>query len=355
MPRSRSLAAVCTLGLALATVACASEDGGGSTSETAGSSTGVAATVGPGGEDSSAGSSGSGVAPTTGTASAGTTSGATEGVEVSSSGASSGTWATTESETTEAGTEGSSEGGSSEGGSSEGGSSESGEMTGAEFRVLQLNLCHSGVAGCFKGDAVMVKAAAVIKSVAPTLVTLNEVCRKDLPALAAETGALDFQFTPALKADDKPVKCKNGEDYGMGLLSWAAPKWGKATHGVYAAQSSMTERRVWLCMGYEGFVGCTTHLSTKGATALAQCKALVSGALAEAAAEGPALMAGDWNMKYKGTPNAQDCVPAGFYRKGDGTLQHVLASQEFAFVETIVIDMEGSTDHPGLEVRMTLP
>ena len=108
-------------------------------------------------------------------------------------------------------------------------------------------------------------------------------------------------------------------------------------------------------MGYAGFVGCTTHLSTKGATALAQCKELVAGALAEAAAEGPAVMAGDWNMKFKGNPNAQDCVPAGFYRKGDGTLQHVLASDDLAFLETIVIDMKGSTDHPGLEVRMTLP
>ena len=78
-------------------------------------------------------------------------------------------------------------------------------------------------------------------------------------------------------------------------------------------------------------------------------------ALATAAAMGPALMAGDWNLKYKGDPNAQACVPDGFYRKGDGALQHVIASDDLGFLETLVIDMQGTTDHPALEVRLTLP
>ncbi|HEY0135369.1 MAG TPA: hypothetical protein VGB85_14895, partial [Nannocystis sp.] len=162
-------------------------------------------------------------------------------------------------------------------------------------------------------------------------------------------------FTPALKADDTPVKCKNGEDYGIGLLSWVAPAWAEPVHGVYSQQSSMTERRVWICMGYEGFVGCTTHLSTNGETALAQCHDIIDGPLATAAAQGPAVMAGDWNLKFKGSPNAQDCVPGGFFRKGDGGVQHLIASDHFGFIETITIDMKGTTDHPGLEVRLTLP
>jgi hypothetical protein len=33
----------------------------------------------------------------------------------------------------------------------------------------------------------------------------------------------------------------------------------------------------------------------------------------------------------------------------------VLASDDLTFVETIVIDMQGTTDHPALEVRLTLP
>jgi hypothetical protein len=235
-------------------------------------------------------------------------------------------------------------------------STDTGIAPGSEFDVLQLNLCHSGVAGCFTGDDVMTKAVSVINNVAPELVTLNEMCREDLPWLAAQTGALDHRFTPALKADGSPVKCVNGDDYGNGLLSWFVPAWPEPATGVYAAQSSTTERRVWICMGYEGFTGCTTHLSTAGATALAQCHDLVDGPLVTAAAAGPAVMAGDWNLKYNGDPDAQDCVPdSGFYRKGDGSVQHVLASDDFGFIETVVIDMDGTTDHPGLRVRLTYP
>lgn len=333
------------LALLLSMMACGGDDGGGA-------STDGAATMSTGGSSSTSGSSGR---PTTG---GGDGSSSGEGSTVGVGGAESGDGS---SSTSSSGVSSSSDGGeSSEGGessSSEGGESSSsgGETPGGEMRVLQLNLCHSGLAGCFTGDPVMDKAVSVIKDVGPGLVTLNEVCRDDVAWLASHTGAVDHRFTPALRADNTPVKCKNGDDYGNGLLSWFAPKWKTPVTGVYAKQSSQTERRVWICMGYEKFVGCTTHLSTAGDTAMAQCKELVGGALSTAAADGPAVMAGDWNLKYKGSPNAQDCVMDGFYRKGDGALQHVLASDHFGFIETVVIDMDGTTDHPGLEVRLTLP
>ncbi len=301
-----------------------------------------------------------GASSPTGTAETGTSATDTSMTGTSESGVSvTGTSETGAAETgtseTGAAETGTAESGASETGTSETGTSETGGTSGMELRVLQLNLCHSGLAGCFTGDKAMVKAVAVLKSVAPTLATLNEMCRDDLPYLAAQTGAVDHRFTPALKENGTPVKCKNGDDYGIGLLSWSAPTWPKPTHGVYSTQSSNTERRVWICMGYTGFVGCTTHLSTSGPTALTQCHDLVDGPLTTAASDGPAVMAGDWNMKYKGKPNAQDCVPPGFYRKGDGSLQHVIASDDLTFIETIVIDMDGATDHPGLEVRLTLP
>lgn len=329
----------------LLTGACGG-DGGGSTGDaTTGAVDPTTGAVDPTtGEAPTSGSSAGDPTTGDGTSSAGSSSGSTSG-EPTTGDATSGD-ATTGDATT---------GGVSTTDGTTGAATETGGVSGAELRVLQLNLCHSGVAGCFKGDAPMAKAVEVIQDVAPGLVTLNEVCRKDVPWLAEQTGAVDFQFTPALKADNTPVKCKNGEDYGNGLLSWFAPAWDEPVTGVYSTQSSMTERRVWICMGYEGFVGCTTHLSTDGPTALAQCKDLVNGPLATAAADGPAVMAGDWNLKYKGSPNAQSCVPAGFYRKGDGSVQHVIASDDLAFLETVVIDMEGTTDHPGLEVRMTLP
>ena len=49
-------------------------------------------------------------------------------------------------------------------------------------RVLQLNLCNSGLAGCFTGRAVD-RAAAVIRAEEPDVVTLNEVCEGDVPVL----------------------------------------------------------------------------------------------------------------------------------------------------------------------------
>jgi hypothetical protein len=327
----------------LSLVTACGDDGpqGASTASAATSTTATtdAGTSSTGGEGSTSGTSSSTtVAPTSGsdtTAQTGTVGETTSSESTSSAGTSTSGDTTAETTGESSGTTG-------------------GALSG-EVRVLQLNLCHSGVAGCFTGDAVMTKAVSVITDVAPALVTLNEVCRKDVPWLAAQTGAVDHRFTPALKADDTPVKCKNGDDYGNGLLSWLPAAWDAPVTGVYGAQSSQTERRVWICMGYAGVVGCTTHLSTDGATALAQCKEFVGGPLATAAADGPAVMAGDWNLKYKGSPDAQDCVAGGFFRKGDGSVQHVIAADEFGFIETITIDMDGTTDHPGLEVRLTLP
>ncbi len=349
---SRPLARIASISLLLTMTACG-EDGGDGTSTTA--TTATAGTATSSTSTATVDPTGSTDAPTSGDPSTtgatavdtgDTTASTTTGeLSLGSDSSDTGSTSSTTSDTT----------GAPSDTDTSGSSSDTGSTSGMQLRVLQLNLCHSGVAGCFTGDAVMKKAVAVIKSVDPGLVTLNEVCRDDVPYLAAQTGALDGRFTPALKGDGTPVKCKNGDDYGNGLLSWFEPAWAKPVTGVYSTQSSMTERRVWICMGYEGFVGCTTHLSTNGATALAQCKEFVGGPLATAAADGPAVMAGDWNLKYKGSPNAQDCVPNGFYRKGDGAVQHLIASIDLGFLETVIIDMDGTTDHPGLEVRMTLP
>lgn len=345
------------LPLALSLSACGGAGGSdASTGDDAGSTTGAVTggSTGPGEAPTSGGATSTGTAAET-TADSGVTLTQTAGDGTT---VDPGSGATTVDLTTDdagTSTQDGTTGETGETGDAESGAATTDEGLSGEVRVLQLNLCHSGVAGCFTGDAVMAKAVEVIADVAPTLVTLNEVCREDVPWLAEQTGAIDHRFTPALKADDTPVKCKNGDHYGNGLLAWIAPEWDAPVTGVYAAQSSQTERRVWICMGYAGMVGCTTHLSTAGATALAQCEEFVGGPLATAAAAGPAVMAGDWNLKYNGNPDAQDCVAAGFFRKGDGSVQHMIAADAFGFLETIKIDMDGTTDHPGLEVRLTLP
>src|SRR5690242_9653589 len=71
-------------------------------------------------------------------------------------------------------------------------------------RVLQMNLCDSGLAGCYTGRSVP-EAAAVMRAMAPDLVTVNEVCRDDLPTLqralidgASASAVVVFVFQPAL-------------------------------------------------------------------------------------------------------------------------------------------------------------
>src|SRR4051794_39285269 len=57
------------------------------------------------------------------------------------------------------------------------------EPSGPSVRVLQMNLCDSGIARCYTGRSVA-EAAAVIRAERPDLVTLNEVCRNDVAVLA---------------------------------------------------------------------------------------------------------------------------------------------------------------------------
>ena len=224
-----------------------------------------------------------------------------------------------------------------------------------EFRVLQLNLCHSGVVSCFTGDAVIDQAVAVIQGEQPDVVSLNEVCRADLPRLGG--AAYAGWFTPARRPNGDTVKCTNGDDYGIGMLYRSTLS--TSASNTYAAQDSGSERRVWMCSRFgDGTAACVTHLSTSGSTAMKQCKELLNGNMPANTSGSATVVAGDFNLRYnRWNPfeqNVQDCVPSGFFRKGDGSVQHIMASSAgFNFVATEVIDMDGTTDHPAFLVRLT--
>jgi hypothetical protein len=159
------------------------------------------------------------------------------------------------------------------------------------LRVLQLNLCDSGIAGCFTGRSVD-QAAAVIRAVRPEVVTLNEVCRGDVWVLSRELsgsgrgGAVIPAFETVVQpgAGDGPVRCRNGQPYGIGVLVRVdAPYRGYATAGGrYPIQDAAdSEKRAWLCVHAIAHVyACTTHLaSTSGAVALRQCRYLMDTAI----------------------------------------------------------------------------
>jgi hypothetical protein len=212
------------------------------------------------------------------------------------------------------------------------------------LRVLQLNLCDSGIARCYTGRS-MARAEAVIRAQRPDVVTLNEICQEDVSALARlyPDGVVRSTFAAAIdRRTGGPFRCRNGRPYGIGLLV----RHGSSTDsGVYPTQDpGDPEERVWLCGHTAGFTACTTHLaSTSRSVALAQCGYLMRRGFA------PMVLGGDLNL---GTADLSSCLPPGYPHRGDGALQHIVATPGFAVGSSRSIDMDGTTDHPGLLVTL---
>jgi hypothetical protein len=223
------------------------------------------------------------------------------------------------------------------------------------YGVLQMNLCHSGVnTGCYHGASVIQEARDMIIAKQPQVVSLNEICRADLAQLAPSMGDGFRAFAPALRPDGTPVRCTNGDEYGNGIIfrSTAA---ATTFSGTYAAQDSGSERRVYVCAEYPDVTACSTHLSTTGSVAMKQCKEAIAMLRGRGAATKPTVLAGDFNLKY--APlfgiDVQDCNSAPFFRKGDGSVQHVFAAN-LGYDRTEVASMR-YTDHPALLVALTKP
>jgi hypothetical protein len=223
-----------------------------------------------------------------------------------------------------------------------------------QVKVLQLNICHSGVAPCYTGDRVMAKAESLITSAKPQILSVNESCLSDLEPLRAALGPAEAKFVAAQRPDGSLVRCLNGQAYGNLIMVADALAGATGVGGRYTAQDGTDEDRVWACLPAGTITACTTHLSAgNGPVALAQCKELL-GLAAGYAASAPTVVSGDMNLRYPGSPNVQDCDPSGFYRKGDGDLQHVFATTNLTFAGSTKYDMAGTTDHPGWLVTMSL-
>lgn len=238
------------------------------------------------------------------------------------------------------------------------------------FWALQLNLCNSGVAGCYQGGRSVGEAATVIQNNRPDVVTLNEICQNDVVALHATlsaaypSGTVVWAFQAAgNRGTGGAYKCRNGQDYGVGILAHIPSGYAgyQTFSGLYPMQDgSSNEQRAWLCVAATGhYFACTTHLTNNSGTiALNQCNHLTRTVIPQmhAAAGGAKLtvMGADLNLRYGGSPNAQSCVPPGYYRKGDGSVQHFIASGDLTFGSTRKISMR-YTDHPGWFMAMTAP
>jgi hypothetical protein len=260
-------------------------------------------------------------------------------------------------------------------GSPAAGGAAAGGAAGPPSRVLQLNLCDSGIAGCYTGRSVA-QAAAVMRAEAPDVVTLNEVCRGDVDVLrqalldAHPGGTVGSAFRAAGdRRTGGDFRCLDGQSYGIGVLArLPAPGHGDATGGGYATDGGLypaqdigdPEERAWLCLSAAAaFYACTTHLASTSATvALDQCRYLLGVALPElhrGRGYRPTVVGGDLNLRYGGSPDVRSCVPPGYARRDDGGVQHVLATPDLTVGSSATVGMAGTTDHPGLLVVLTTP
>lgn len=241
-------------------------------------------------------------------------------------------------------------------------------VMGPSLRMLQLNLCDSGIAGCYTGRSVH-QAAELIRAERPDIITLNEICRDDvfvLERVLSHTGG-GGKVTSAFEAavdrrTARAFRCRNGQSYGIGIVTrvGASDHRNRSFGAVYPIQDTTDpEERVWLCLhASTDFDVCTTHLASTSATvALAQCRYLLDTALPNVRTRNgrdPMLLGGDLNLRSGGSPGAQSCLPPGYPRADDGGVQHIVATTDFTVRSSRSISMHGTTDHPGLLVDLTI-
>ena len=179
------------------------------------------------------------------------------------------------------------------------------------YSLLQLNLCLSGLAGCYDGTeypAVVEEAIGVIRAEQPRAVTVNEGCSGDVARIAQETG-MQYRFATVIYGG-APLPCVEPGDrgvFGNAVLTRAGIT--SSEDQAFRAQLGAEERR-WLCVSTDdGVRVCTSHLSVAGstdqgvATNQAQCEELGAVLAAEGRREAT-VFAGDVNRM-------SSCAPTG--------------------------------------------
>jgi endonuclease/exonuclease/phosphatase family metal-dependent hydrolase len=191
---------------------------------------------------------------------------------------------------------------------------------------MQMNLCLSGIGGCYaKVDypAGVEDVVARIRETHPDSVTLNEACSGDVGLIARRTG-YHFRFARVI--------------YNGKLLSCVKPRrrglFGDAVLIKSAVQSTDShafktqagpERREWLCVSARvGVEVCTAHLAAQEPDELAanapQCAELTE-LLARYALADKVIFGGDVNR-------LSSCAPRGFWTRTDRLAHQDPGSQQ---------------------------
>jgi endonuclease/exonuclease/phosphatase family metal-dependent hydrolase len=235
----------------------------------------------------------------------------------------------------------------------------------ATFVLLQMNLCNSGMAPqCYTFGKAVDEAVSKIRRYPPDLVTLQEVCSTDLytpdgwgklgQAMADLYGAdnVSVDFIPAFnKITNSWYRCTNGALFGVATMHRGPSR--DLHYGWYTSQDTTDEGRAWMCTTVVAgrLTGCTTHLSTDPAIAMAQCRELMS-SLKSRWAMPEVIVAGDLNLLSQPGKayDVRNCVPGGYEHVSDDVRQHVFFTRSIDWVGGRPEAMQ-FTDHPLLYQR----
>jgi endonuclease/exonuclease/phosphatase family metal-dependent hydrolase len=196
---------------------------------------------------------------------------------------------------------------------------------------MQMNLCLSGLAGCYAKTAypaVVKDAVARIREAHPDAVTFNEACRGDVALIARRTG-YRLRFSRVIYRGER-LRCVRPGGRGLfgdAVLTEAAVE--STDNQDFDAQAGI-ERRRWLCVTTRVEVDvCTAHLNTRTTVEVAgndaQCAELAA-LLARRAAARTVIFGGDVNRRGS-------CAPNGFWTRTERTadqapgLQHVYGNR----------------------------
>jgi len=220
-----------------------------------------------------------------------------------------------------------------------------------------MNLCLSGLAGCYRKvayPAAVEEAVDRISEARPDAVTLNEACRGDVEQIARRTG-YDVRFSQVLYRGERVGCVRPGGRglFGDAVLTDAAVR--SAESRDFEAQAG-PERRRWLCVTTrDGVDVCTAHLNTRTPVEVAgndaQCAELAA-LLGRRADTRTVIFGGDMNRRPA-------CAPSGAWTRTDSTagqapgLQHVYGSGRLRSPSVEVVRAL-HTDHDILRVRARL-
>ena len=236
-------------------------------------------------------------------------------------------------------------------------SSTAAAATRSTYTLMQMNLCLSGLAGCYRKvayPAVVQDAMTRIRQARPDAVTLNEACRGDVARIARSTG-YHLRFSRVIYRG-KRLHCVRPE--GRGLFGDAvltkAPVESSDSQD-FRAQAGIEPRR-WLCVTSRVHVDvCTAHLNTRAPAEIAgndaQCVELAT-LLARRATARTVIFGGDVNRR-------RSCAPDGAWTRTDRSaeqapgLQHVYGSADLRSPSAQVVPAR-HTDHDVLLVRAQL-